>query len=366
VACGYFAPVAFGSGLAGMASLAQASIATSRSRHFTCTKEAVMLSFLTRKLAYGFAILIGINLLTFVLFFKVNTPDDMARMQLGGKRVTPDAIEKWKAERGYDRPLFFNEKEQGIAQLTNTLFLDSSLRMFAFDFGRADSGRDIASEIVRRAGPSIALALPTFVVGLGISVVLALGLAFFRGTYLDFWGTVLCVVFMSISSLFFIVIGQFMFSRVLQLMPVSGFAPGLDAWRFLVLPIAVGILARLGGEVRFNRTLFMEEIGKDYVRTARSKGLSEARVMLSHVLRNALIPILSASVAVIPLLFMGSLITESFFAIPGLGSYLIEAISGQDFAIVRAMVFIGSFLYILGLILTDISYTLADPRIRLQ
>lgn len=127
-----------------------------------------------------------------------------------------------------------------------------------------------------------------------------------------------------------------------------------------------GYLCPLGGEVRFNRTLFMEEIGKDYVRTARSKGLSEARVLLGHVLRNALIPILSASVAVIPLLFMGSLITESFFAIPGLGSYLIEAISGQDFAIVRAMVFIGSFLYILGLILTDISYTLADPRIRLQ
>ena len=199
-----------------------------------------------------------------------------------------------------------------------------------------------------------------------MSIVLALGLAFFRATYLDFWGTVLCVVLMSISSLFFIVMGQFMFSRVLQLMPVSGFAPGLDAWRFLVLPIAVGILSRLGGEVRFNRTLFMEEIGKDYVRTARSKGLSESRVLLVHVLRNALIPILSASVAVIPLLFMGSLITESFFAIPGLGSYLIEAIAGQDFAIVRAMVFIGSFLYILGLILTDISYTLADPRIRLQ
>jgi peptide/nickel transport system permease protein len=100
-----------------------------------------MLHFFARKLAYGFAILIGINLLTFVLFFKVNTPEDMARMQLGGKRVTPDAIEKWKAERGYDRPLFFNEQEKGFAQLSQTLFVDSSLRMFAFDFGRADSGR---------------------------------------------------------------------------------------------------------------------------------------------------------------------------------------------------------------------------------
>lgn len=325
-----------------------------------------MIRFLLRKLAYGLAILAGINLLTFLLFFQVNTPDDMARMQLGGKRVTAEAIDKWKAERGYDRPLFVNDQAQGLARLTDTVFMDSSLRMFAFDFGRADSGRDIATEIRRRAGPSLALALPTFVVGLGISVVLALGLAFFRATYLDFWGTVLCVVFMSISSLFFIVAGQFMFSRVLQLLPVSGFTPGGDAWRFLLLPIAIGIVARLGGEVRFNRTLFLEEIGKDYVRTARAKGLSDTAVLLRHVLRNALIPILSASVAVIPLLFMGSLITESFFAIPGLGSYLIEAISGQDFAIVRAMVFIGSVLYILGLILTDISYSLADPRIRLQ
>ena len=325
-----------------------------------------MLKFLTRKLLYGLAILVGINLLTFVLFFKVNTPDDMARMQLGGKRVTPDAIEKWKAERGYDRPLFWNDQVQGAQQLTNTLFVDSSLRMFAFDFGRADSGRDIASEVKRRASPSLALALPTFVMGLGISITLALGLAFFRATYLDFWGTVLCVVFMSISSLFFIVMGQFSFARVMQLLPVSGFNAAGDAWRFLLLPIGVSILARLGGEVRFNRALFVEEIGKDYVRTARAKGLSESRVLFVHVLRNALIPILSASVAVIPLLFMGSLITESFFAIPGLGSYLIEAISAQDFAVVRAMVFIGSVLYILGLILTDISYSLADPRIRLQ
>ncbi|NDB14762.1 MAG: ABC transporter permease, partial [Betaproteobacteria bacterium] len=137
-------------------------------------------------------------------------------------------------------------------------------------------------------------------------------------------------------------------------------------WRFLLLPILIAILARLGGETRFHRSIFLEEIGKDYVRTARSKGLDEATVLFVHVLRNALIPILSASVAIIPLLFMGSLITESFFSIPGLGSYLIEAIGSQDFAIVRAMVFIGSVLYIIGLILTDISYSLADPRIRLQ
>lgn len=325
-----------------------------------------MTAFLLRKLAYGLAILVGINLLTFALFFQVNSTDDMARMQLGGKRVTADAIDKWKAERGYDRPLYFNPEATGVGKVTDTVFMDSSLRMFAFDFGQADSGRDIASEISRRAGPSLALALPTFVVGIGLSVVLAMGLAFFRGTHLDFVGTVLAVLLMSISALFFIVAGQFVFSRVLQLLPVSGYADGADAWRFLLMPIAVSILGRLGGEVRFYRTLFLEEISKDYVRTARAKGLTDAAVLFRHVFRNALIPILSSSVAVIPLLFMGSLVVESFFSIPGLGSYLIEAIGAQDFAIVRAMVFVGSVLYILGLILTDLSYSLADPRIRLN
>jgi peptide/nickel transport system permease protein len=294
-----------------------------------------MIRFLARKILYGLAILIGINLVTFLLFFKVNTPDDMARMQLGGKRITPDAIEKWKAERGYDRPLFFNDKAQGVAKVTDTLFVDSSLRMFVFDFGQADSGRDISSEIKRRAMPSLALALPAFVIGMGLSICFALGLAFFRATYLDFWGTVICVVLTSISALFFIVAGQFVFSRVLQLLPVSGFDPGSDAWRFLIMPVLISVIARLGGETRFNRTVFLEEIAKDYVRTARSKGLSEQAILFGHVLRNALIPIISASVAVIPLLFMGSLIVESFFSIPGLGSYLIEAIGSQDFAIVR-------------------------------
>ncbi|HTN27438.1 MAG TPA: ABC transporter permease [Burkholderiales bacterium] len=325
-----------------------------------------MFAFLVRRIAYGAAILIGINIVTFLLFFQVNSPDDMARLQLGGKRVTAQAIQQWKAERGYDRPMFFNERAGGLAKLTDTVFFDSSVRMFAFDFGRADNGRDIATEVARRAGPSLSLALPVFIVGLGLSVTIALGLAFFRGTYLDFWGVTFLVAMMSISALFFIVAGQFVLAKVLQLVPISGFEGGADSYRFLLLPIAVGVVSQIGPEARFYRTIFLEEIGRDYVRTARSKGLSEPVVLFRHVLRNALIPILTRSVVLIPLLFMGSLITESFFSIPGLGSYLIEAIAAQDFAIVRAMVFIGSVLYILGLILTDITYSWADPRIRLQ
>jgi peptide/nickel transport system permease protein len=325
-----------------------------------------MIGFLWRKIGYGLLILIGINVLTFVLFFKVNTPDDMARMQLGGKRVTPEAVQKWKTERGYDKALFVEDRAQGLDRLTQTLFFQTSKQLFTFSFGASDAGRDIGLEIVRRAPASLMLALPSFLLGMGISILMALVLAFFRGSYLDFWGTIFCVVLMSISALFFIVAGQFLLSKVLQWLPVSGFSWGGETWRFLCLPIVISVLARIGGEVRFNRSVFLEEIDKDYVRTAKAKGLSEVQVLFSHVLRNALIPIISSSVAVIPLLFMGSLLVESFFSIPGLGSYLIEAIGAQDFAIVRSMVFIGSVLYIVGLILTEVCYAWADPRIRLQ
>ena len=151
----------------------------------------------------------------------------------------------------------------------------------------------------------------------------------------------------------------------MKLAPISGFDPEAGAIKFLLLPVIIGVIAGLGSNMRWYRTIFLEEIGKDYVRTARAKGLSEMAVLFRHVLKNAMVPILTGVVVLLPLLFIGSLVLESFFAIPGLGSYTIEAIRGQDFAIVRAMVFLGSVLYIIGLLLTDLSYTLVDPRIRL-
>ena len=323
-----------------------------------------MLAYIARRLLYALPILIGVNLITFALFFVVNTPDDMARMQLGVKRVTPEAIDRWKAERGYDKPLFFNDEASGGAMLTETIFFSKSARMFVGDFGRAEDGRDIAREIVSRMGPSLAIALPTFIIGLLVSVSFALLLTFFRATYLDFWGVVLCVAMMSISGLFYIIGGQYLISKLWKLVPISGYGGGLDAWKFVILPVLIGVVSGIGSSTRWYRTIFIEEIARDYVRTARAKGLAEAAVLFRHVLRNALIPILTGVVVVIPLLFMGSLLTESFFGIPGLGSYTIDAINAQDFAVVRAMVFIGSLLYIVGLILTDLSYTFVDPRIR--
>ena len=324
-----------------------------------------MFNYILRRLLYGVLVLVGVNLLTFVLFFAVNTPDDMARMNIGGKRVSADAIEKWKVERGYDKPLLWNEKAQGSEKLTQTLFYQRSLPLFVLDFGATDTGRDIAYELSQRAGPSLAVAVPTFLLGVFAVVVFSLVLVFFRVTYLELWGVGFCVFLLSISGLFYIIAGQFLFSKMLKLVPISGFSDGGDFVVFLVLPVFIGIVSRLGGEALFYRTMFLEEIGKDYVRTARSKGLTETMVLFRHVLGNALLPILTSTVAVLPLLFLGALIMESFFGIPGLGSFTIDAIAGQDFAGVRAMVFLGSLLYILGLVLTDISYTLADPRVRL-
>jgi peptide/nickel transport system permease protein len=325
-----------------------------------------VLAYIVRRLLYAIPILIGVNLLTFALFFVVNTPDDMARMQLGVKRVTPEAIEKWKVERGYDRPLLINSGAKGLSTVTDTIFFQKSARMFVGDFGSAEDGRDIAREIAARMGPSLAIALPTFILGLFVTVTFALTLAFFRATAFDFWGVVLCVAAMSISGLFYIIGGQFLISKVWRLVPISGYADGIEAWRFLLLPVFIGVISGIGSSTRWYRTIFLEEVNKDYVRTARAKGLPETVVFFRHVLRNALIPILTGIVVVIPLLFMGSLLTESFFGIPGLGSYTIDAINAQDFAVVRSMVFIGSVLYIVGLILTDISYTVVDPRIRFE
>ena len=325
-----------------------------------------MFAYLVRRLLYAIPILIGVNLITFALFFMVNTPDDMARMQLGVKRVTPEAIEKWKAERGYDKPLFINAEASGAAKVTDTIFFSKSARLFVGDFGRAEDGRDIAREITHRMGPSLAIAVPTFVLGLFVTVSLALLLVLFRATAFDLTAVVLCVALMSVSGLFYIIGGQYLISKLWRLVPISGYSEGLGAWKFLILPVLIGVVSGIGSSTRWYRTIFLEEIGKDYVRTARAKGLSEITVLFRHVLQNAMIPILTGVVVVIPLLFMGSLLTESFFGIPGLGSYTIDAIAAQDFAVVRAMVFIGSVLYIVGLILTDISYTVVDPRIRFE
>lgn len=327
-----------------------------------------MLNYLLRRIGYGIAILVGVNLFTFFLFFSVNTPDDMARLNIGGKRVTQAQIEQWKTERGYDKPLYWNAKEEGTRQATQTILWERSISLMLLDFGRSDARQavNIGHEVKTRMWVSLQLAVPLFALQIVVSIAFSLLLVFFRNSRIDFWGVVLCVLMLSISSLFYIIVGQFFFSRLLRLVPINGYAPGLDAIKFLALPIVLSLLARLGGEARLYRAMFLEEIGKDYVRTARAKGLSEQVVLFRHVLRNALIPIITSAGSYLPYVFLGSLVFESFFGIPGLGAFVIEAITGQDFAIVRTMVFLGALLFIASNVLIDLAYTWVDPRVRLS
>lgn len=324
-----------------------------------------MMRYVIRRILYAIPILIGVNLITFMLFFMVNTPDDMARAQLGAKQTTPAMIAAWKEEKGYDKPLFYNKHAKGMSHITQTLFVQESLKLFRFDFGRSDANRDIGKEIRARMGPSLAIAVPTFLIALVTNISIALLLVLFRGSILDFSMMIAAVVIMSVSGLFYIILGQVLFSKLWHWVPISGYAEGWSGIKFIVLPVAIGVFAGLGAGVRWYRSIFLEQINQDYVRTARAKGLSQIAVLFKHVLRNGMLPILTGVVVVIPSLFMGSLIMESFFGIPGLGSYTIDAINAQDFAIVKAMVFLGSVLYIVGLILTDLSYTLFDPRVKL-
>jgi len=325
-----------------------------------------MLAYLVRRIAYGFLTMLGVLFLLFVLFFAVTNPDDIARKAVG-ERARPEVYAQWKKNHGYDKPLFYNREAAGSARYTDTLLFEHYRRMLTFDFGRSDADDSpISKRLWEGAGPSLGLTVPLFLIGLVVSVIVALFVAFFRETYVDRMVLVLCMLTMSVAGLLYIIAGQYVVAQILRWFPISGFDPDpAVVARFLALPVLVGVVSGFGADVRLYRTIFLEEMGRDYVRTARAKGCGDARVMLRHVLRNALIPILTNIVVAIPFLFTGALLLESFFGIPGLGSLTVEAIQGNDFSTLRTMVYLGALLFVLGQILTDISYALVDPRVRL-
>jgi peptide/nickel transport system permease protein len=321
-----------------------------------------MLAYVVRRLAYGFVTVLGVLLFLFVLFFLVAQPEDIARKALGEK-APREAIAQWITNHGYDKPRFWNADAPA-----DTMLVDHFTRMLTFDFGNSDADDTPISQRLREGiGPSLSLSVPLFVLGIVLGISLSLLVAFFRETTIDRMGVVLCVLAMSVSAVLYIIGGQYLLGKLLRWFPISGFDPSPDVvLRFLALPVVVGLLAGVGGDVRFYRTVFVEETSRDYVRTARAKGAGEGRVMVRHVLRNAMIPILTQIVIAIPFLFTGSILLESFFGIPGLGSITVDAINANDFATLRTMVYIGSLLFIAGQILTDLSYTWADPRVRLE
>jgi peptide/nickel transport system permease protein len=313
-----------------------------------------MLRYVIRRVLYAIPTLIGVSLLTFILFYLAASPEQMARKNLSARNPTPQQIHEWLHEHHYDKP-----KTQQ--------FVDHMKSLFTFHFGRSDSTNDdIWTRIREGAGPSSRLAVLIFSGSLIGSITFALWVAYFRGTYLDVWATLLCVLAMSVVYIVYIIAGQFLLGKLWRWFPLAGYRGGEAGWRFVLLPMVIGVISGLGSSIRLYRTFILEEMGQDYVRTARAKGIPEGAVLFRQVLKNAAIPILTTVVYAIPLLLMGSLLLESFFGIPGLGGMLVDAINSQDFAVVRAMVFLGAVLLIVGYILTDISYALVDPRVRLE
>jgi peptide/nickel transport system permease protein len=312
-----------------------------------------MLRYVIRRILYAIPILIGVLLLTFFLFFGTSSPDTIARRNLSSRNPTQEQIKVWLHDHGYDKP-----KSEQLKR--------STIDMLMFNFGKSDaSGEDIWGRIKQGAGPSGNIAGIIFITGLAVALLSSIAVAYFRGTYVDHAATAICVLLMSITAVVYVIGLQYFMAKLLRYGPVWGYDP-VNGFRFIVIPVVVGVITGIGSEIRLYRTFLLDEISQDYVRTARAKGVPETIVLLKHVLKNAMIPLITSNVSAIPRLIMGNLLIESFFGIPGLGGYLVDAINSQDFAVVRAMVFLGTLLYIVGNILTDICYGLVDPRVRLE
>lgn len=335
-----------------------------------------MLNYLLRRLLYAPLIIVGVMLVTFIIFFVVQKPETVAKNQVG-KRATPEDAYKWLHKRGYDKPLIFNTGQQRVTAdghpydskgFFDTIFFNQLGGLATFNLGISDvTSRDLKELFREGAIPSLALMLPAYLVGFFMAIGLALYLVFVRYSALDFAGIILCVALMSIPPMVYIIFGQAVAALALNYFPAFGFDPNiLHSGRFLILPVFLIVIMSLGHDVRLYRAIFLEEITQDYVRTALAKGVSPSRLLLRHVLKNGMIPLITLVIAHLPLLILGSLMVENFFGIPGLGNLLMTAIQTQDLAVIRGVTFLTSILYIIGLILTDIGYALVDPRIRLS
>ena len=327
-----------------------------------------MWAYVVRRLAYTPLIVFGVLLITFVLFRLV--PGDPVRMQVG-RYADERIIEEVREEQGWNKPLFFNfdaAAEGPVYRVLDSQFFHHHLyKTITFQFGRSYHTKQLVLDtLAEGALPSLKLMAPMFAGLLAIAVSAALGIALVRGTALDLTAVILCVSGMSIPMLAIILFGQYLLAYKWELFPLRGYEEGLAGAKYYVLPVLLGMLGGLGTDVRFYRTVMLDEINSDYIRTAYAKGVGTGRVMFIHLLKNAMIPIITNVILAIPFLFLGSLLLERFFGIPGLGYLMIEAIGSRDWAIVSALTYLISLLFVVGQLMTDIGYAVVDPRISLR
>jgi len=308
--------------------------------------------YIFRRVLYMIPILFGVTLVTFLLF---NVAGGDPAAQAAGRYATPAQIQAMRVEMGLDKPM--------VVQ-----YLNMVKQIFTLDWGRSWSSKQQISILIKEGvGPSLSLTIPAFILTLLISIPLALVMAYKRNSIFDKSLLVSCLALISISSVFYVLAGQYFISYKLGWFPIWGWDPTWEGrWDYVALPLLIMVILSIGGDILFFRTVFLEEMYQDYVRTARSKGLPERRVLFKHVLKNALIPIITLVVLEIPFLILGSLLLESYFGIPGLGNLIYRAIQESDFPVIKAMTIMSAVLYIVLQLVTDVLYALVDPKVRFE
>jgi peptide/nickel transport system permease protein len=309
-----------------------------------------MTAYIIRRLWQMIPTLAGVVLLIFFLF---NWVGGDPALVLAGKISNPEQIANIRRQLGVDQPYWMQ-------------LLIFVKQIVTFDFGRSWATNELVSEIFKtRVGPTLTIMLPVLVLETAIGVVLAIGVAYVRGTLTDRMIMMVCTVAMSISFLVYIIVFQYYFGFKWGVFPVQGWSDSF--WKNLVtyapLPIMLAVFVSLAPTLRLYRSFFLDEINQDYVRTARAKGLSETRVMMKHVLRNAMIPILTNIGIAIPGLFVGSFLLETFFSIPGLGREILLAVNRSDFPVIKAVTVYLAMITMLINLTVDVMYKVVDPRV---
>ncbi len=320
-----------------------------------------MLRFLLRRTFQAVLTIVGVMLLTFVLFYLI--VGDVSASFVGEK-ATAEVREDWMIKHGLDKPEFLNPQagwEFWTPQFYDTQFFQHFYRSVTFSGRSYDTDETLWSIIVQRAPYSLAITVPS----LGLGLVLALGVAaivaYWRGTWVDHLGVFLAVLGMCIPFLAYVILIQY---ATMSWFKGVGF--GLENKANIYLPVGIMVIAGLGASVRFYRTIILDQINQDYVRTARAKGVSLPNILSKHVMRNCMLPILTNLVMAIPFLIMGSLVLERFFGIPGLGDLMVNSVNKRDVPVIAGVTFLTAAIYVVGYLITDVLYVVFDPRIRLR
>lgn len=310
-----------------------------------------MLTYIIRRVLQTIPILLGVSLLVFVLFTAVG--EDPVRVKLGN-HASVEAIEQLRAEWNLDKPLY----QQYL------IFLK---QIVTFDYGRSfNTGDELSSMFADGALISLSLTVPPYLIGILINLSLAVLIAFYRGSWIDRYSTFFFVGAMSISYLVYIMAFQYILAFEFDWFPINGYAPFPDAIEYLLLPWLIILVVSAGPDIRMYRTFFLDETKADYVRTAFAKGCTPKRILFKHIMKNALIPIVTYTVIGIPFLIMGSFLMEKFFSIPGIGDIIITAINNGDFPVIKGLTVLIAIAFSLFNLITDIIYAYVDPRVQLN